>query len=425
MFSKIIKSSLFKTSSIYTLANILNSAIPFFLLPILTVYLTPTDYGIVSMFAVLLGLLLPFMGLNVNGAVTRKFFDKDKNFSNYISTALYILIISSLLVSIIILSFSDIVSELSSFPKEYLILVLMAALGSSVIQVTLGLWQVREKAIPYGIFQIMQTILNVTISLILVVALEYGWLGRVFGQVIAIVLFAIIGIIIIIKREKVTFNFNKNYARDNMRYGVPLIPHMLGIFLITMTDRVFITNMVGISDTGIYTVGFQIGMIIKILQDSFNKAWTPYLYKKLNTKNDKIKITLVKITYIYFVVILLLALILTMIAPIIVKLFIGEAFKDSVNYIMWIAFGFAFNGMYKMVGGVIFYEKKTQLLSIVTFSTAFLNVLFNYIFIKINGAVGAAQATCLAFFVSFVFTWILATKVHFMPWNLIKYRKNY
>jgi len=51
--NRILGSNLFKLISIYTVSNIINVSIPFFLLPILTRYLTPYDYGIFSMYSIL------------------------------------------------------------------------------------------------------------------------------------------------------------------------------------------------------------------------------------------------------------------------------------------------------------------------------------------------------------------------------------
>ena len=42
--------------------------------------------------------------------------------------------------------------------------------------------------------------------------------------------------------------------------------------------------------------------------------------------------------------------------------------------------------------------------------------VLNYFLIKANGVIGAAQATTITFFVSFVLTWILSAKVYKMPW---------
>src|SRR5699024_345203 len=152
-----------------------------------------------------------------------------------------------------------------------------------------------------------------------------------------------------------------------------------------------------LDQTGIYTVGFQIGLGLKVVTESFNSAWLPYLYKKLKIGDIKNKVIIVKITYIYIIALLIIALFLSLVAPFLIEFFLDESFHGSIRYVSWIAFGFAFNGMYQMVAGVIFYKRRTGLLAIITFITAILNIVFNYVFISWNGPIGAAQATCLAF----------------------------
>jgi O-antigen/teichoic acid export membrane protein len=78
MIKKFINTSLFRSASVYTLTQAINSAIPFFLMPILTRYLTPTDYGIVAMFGVLLSFVAPFTGLSIHGAIARQYYDRDE-----------------------------------------------------------------------------------------------------------------------------------------------------------------------------------------------------------------------------------------------------------------------------------------------------------------------------------------------------------
>ena len=71
-----------------------------------------------------------------------------------------------------------------------------------------------------------------------------------------------------------------------------------------------------------------------------------------------------------------------------------------------------------MVVNYIFYIKKTYILAWVTFASAGMNIVLNYFFIKANGAIGAAQATTITFFVQFIMVWILSAKVYKMPWKL-------
>ena len=67
---------LVQRAGIYTVSNLAARALPFLLLPVLTRYLTPADYGIVAMFLFSAMVLEPFLTLNLPGALTVKFFDK-------------------------------------------------------------------------------------------------------------------------------------------------------------------------------------------------------------------------------------------------------------------------------------------------------------------------------------------------------------
>ena len=150
---------------------------------------------------------------------------------------------------------------------------------------------------------------------------------------------------------------------------------------------------------------------------SFNKAYVPWLYKKLSQNDHSIKITIVKYTYIYFIVIILVAFIIAVSTPWFLSYFVGAKFIDAYRYTTWILLGFAFSGMYYMVVNYIFYANKTHILAAITILTAIINIMLNYVLIKFNGAVGAAQATAIALLISFVLTWVLSAKVYPMPWN--------
>jgi O-antigen/teichoic acid export membrane protein len=80
--------------------------------------------------------------------------------------------------------------------------------------------------------------------------------------------------------------------------------------------------------------------------------------------------------------------------------------------------------MYYMVANYIFYAGATHMLAWITFATAVANVAFNYVLIKMHGAVGAAQASALALFTSFVLTWMLSARVYRMPWTLAHTRES-
>jgi O-antigen/teichoic acid export membrane protein len=378
--------------------------------------LTTEDYGIVSMFTVLVGLTVPFTGLVTDSAIFRNFYKDDINLPVFVTNGLLIVAGGASIVSTIYLLFPEFIAEYTAFPQSWLFFVVLVSISQVLIGIVLIIWQAQDKPLYYGLFKILLTALNMGIALVLIVKLNYGWEGRVIGNVVAVTLFAFLSLYLLWNANLFKFDLNIAYIKASLSYSTPLIFHVLSGLIITMIDRVFITNMIGISETGIYTVGYQVGMIIGILASSFSKAWTPWLFGQLEKNNKQVKKKIVKITYGYIGLILGLALVLSLIAPIAMKVLVGKDFYSATQFISWIAFGYAFSGMYSMVGRYILYIEKTYLLSMMTVFAAAINITLNYFLIRAVGAIGAAQATTITFAVVFFVTWGISIKIYDMPW---------
>jgi O-antigen/teichoic acid export membrane protein len=355
----------------------------------------------------------------MNGAVSVNFFKLNRDeLRKYIGNAFFILLSNFLLVLIIVYILKPYFSFFTKFPEDWILFIVIIALFQSTSAIIIVLWRVEQKPLPYGLFQMSRTILKVSLSLVFVVLLVWGWQGRLLGEIITSIVFGLLSIFIIIKRKYITISFNKKYIKDALFFGVPLIPHALGGWIITGIDRIFINSMVNVAATGLYSVGYQIGAIIGLLAYSFNLAWSPFLYEKLKENNYSTKEKIVKFTYLYIGGIIFLVLALSFIAPYFLKIFVSKDFYFAYKYVFWIALGHAFQGMYFMVVNYIFYVKKTYILAWITFFSAGINIVLNYFFIQANGAIGAAQATTVTFFVQFVMVWILSSKVYKMPWKI-------
>jgi O-antigen/teichoic acid export membrane protein len=419
LVGRVISSSLFKSAGVYTVANILNKALPFLMLPILTRYLTPSEYGVVAMVTVLIGFVGPFTGLSISGGIHRRYYERDKmDFPAYVANGLIILVTSACSVALFMMLFRDHVSKISQVPSDWLWAIVFVSVCQFLISIYLVLLQGQVKPFSYGAFQILQTSVNVGVSLYLVVVVGMGWRGSVLGQVIAFGLFALIAFVSLLRNDWLRFRLEPQYIKQALKFGVPLIPHAFSGFLMSMTDRILITNMVGIADTGVYSVGNQVGMVIGLLAASFNTAYVPWLFQKLNQNDQNTNLKIVHLTYGYYFVILAGALGLALGAPLFMRIFVGASFAGATAYVVWFALANAFNGMYLMVTNYIFYVEKTHVLATVTFMTAALNIPLTYIMIRNFGAVGAAQAAAITFLVKFLATWWVSARVFHMPWDL-------
>ena len=417
----ILTNKLFKDSFVYVISDVINKGIPFLLLPVLTHYLTPEDYGILATFNSLVAVLAIFIGLSIQGAVSVNYYKYSKSeLANYIGNVLYILFSTFLLSIFFITLFNHYLQDKLGLEYIWMIAATGLALSLFLVLINLSLWLVEQKPKLYGSYQIFETALKLGLSLLFIIVFSMTWKGRVLGMLIGGGVSAFLSLIILYRRGYLHFAYNKKYIKDALHFGVPLVPHSLSFWLRSGAVIFILSYLVGKKNTGLYNVGNMMVIPLSVLTVAFNKAWAPYLYRKLS-KNISIleKKKIVKFTYMYNIAVLLLAYVLYLIAPFIIEWFLDPKFKDSAIYIKYLAFALAFQGMYFMVVNYIFYEKKTKYLAYITFITSIVNVMLAYVLIKKNGAIGAAQAFLITSILNYILVWFYSNKVYKMPWNFI------
>ncbi len=415
---------LLRSAGSYGFYSLINNAIPFFLIPVLTRYLSPEEYGYVSIFTIMISLAIPITGVNFSGAYSLAYFAEDRfDGPTYFGTVILGTLIIGSIMTVLAIILCKPIGTLFSFPALWIWFVPVTASAKCINDTILVHWQVRNNISYYGLFINARTIFQAVMSIIFITIINLNWRGQIFAMVAAPLLFAPIGLIIMKHHSNIVFSIDKTYLKHALLFGAPLIPHALAGILNSSINRIFISKMVDVAEAGLYTVGFQLAGPILLLAAAFNQAYVPWLFKRLKLKSEKLNKTIVKITYLYFLIILLGSFIYGIMAPLMFAFFIGNEFHASYVYIIWISLGFAFTGMYLMVVNYIFYAEKTHYLAMATLSMSLMNIVLNYFFIKLNGAVGAAQATTITSFCTFLLVWYLASKVYNMPWNILKLLK--
>jgi O-antigen/teichoic acid export membrane protein len=414
-----ISSRAFKEVRTYTIANICSALIPFFLLPLLTRFLSPAEYGEVAIFQTIVGALAAFIGLNTAGASAREFYDDHLNghHKNFIASCLQITLITGLIAFFVMFIFSGPLSKWLDVKVQLLYwAVLMAAL-SVVINIRLVQWQVRRQAEMYGGFQILLALSNVLISLLLVVVLREGAEGRISAQILSVLLFSILAIWMLKKDDLFKFfDWHPKVLRNVLIFGVPLVPHVAGSFLLITIDRLIIDKELGLDDLGIYMVAVQIVGVMSLLFGAINNAYVPWLYGHLKRNLTEQNRQIVLYTYIWFIFIVLLVAIVFICGPWLIRVIAGEKYVKAGLVIGWLSLGQAFTGMYLMVTNYIFYSRKTGLLSLSTITCGLVNVGLLVVLIRYIGLEGAAIASSVAMGIRFLLAWRIAQLRHPMPW---------
>jgi O-antigen/teichoic acid export membrane protein len=220
------------------------------------------------------------------------------------------------------------------------------------------------------------------------VALIYSWEGRAYAQFYTLIGFGILACYLLRKLGYIgPFSNLESHVRYALRFGIPLIPTAVGRMLLITADRLLITNMIGKESAAIYTIALQFAMVINIIGDSFNNAFVPWLYERLKSNaNQKL---IKKLTYSYFFLIVIIAILYGLSAEIIMPYILGPSYIQSGRMIIFFSIGYAFSGCYLMVVNYISYANKNEYLIFVVLASGLFNIPLLYFMIKGYGLDGA------------------------------------
>lgn len=419
MLKKITNNSLLSGSAVYLFSNILAAAIPFALLPILTRYLTPAEYGQVAIFQTLLVGLGAFVGLSVQGAAGRKFYDNHLSKSElkyFIGNCFLVLMVTTALVFLSTVIFRQALSDWLALETQWLLLSVVVSSATFVIYIRMGQWQVRKQAKNFGVFKVSQSLINMLLSLLLVVYFLQGAEGQIWVLSAIPLVYAVVALFLLYKDDLLGFAWRPSYIREILAFGVPLIPHTAGLFLLTSVDRFVINDKLGLAQVGVYMVAVQLTSAMILVFDAINNAYVPWLFERLKRNQIDEKKQIVRWTYAYCIALLGVVALAFIIGPPLFILIAGEKYSAAADVIGWLALGQAFNGMYLMVTNYIFYSKRTGLLSLSTITAGLINVGLLLLLISLMGLKGAAIAFAISMAVKFLLTWFVAHLRHPMPW---------
>ena len=413
------KQSLLSESAIYLSSNALNALIPFALLPILTRHLSQAEYGEVAIFQSYQVALAAVTGLSLNGAAARKYYDLRETpgeLRYYIGACFQLLGAASVVAVVLAMLLRGQLADWLGIRPQWVLWAVAASAAGGAVLMRMSQWQVRKEAVRYGALQVAQSALNMGISLVLVVVFHRGADGRMFAMVSVPIALAVIATVLLARDHLVAMAWRPVYLKEAARFGLPLAPHVIGLLLLTSADRIVVNRELGTARAGVYMVAVQIAMGLALLFDSFNSAYVPWLFDRLKRDRPNEKRTIVRLTYGYFALALVLGASFFLIGPPAVTLIAGQSYAEAGTAIGWLGLGQAFAGMYLMVTNYIFYSKRTVSLSATTIVSALSCVAALPWATRTWGVAGAGAAVAAATLLRFLCSWFFANRQHPMPW---------
>jgi len=405
-----------KSSIIYLLSTLLNRSVPLLLLSVLTRHLTPSEYGTIAIIQVFLSLFQSlFGGLNLN--ISRNYFSMGRHrFQSYMTAVIVVLII--LFLSSTLLAFIYLAIELPLFglSRNWLLAMPILACLSMANLLNLTMLRTEERPYRYATWEISNGILNLILTLVLLLVFQLGWTARAYGIVIPVALYGVLGVIALSRRNMLPLRFRWLDVKETLWITMILIPHTLSGFVVSLIDRIFIKEMMGVDQLGIYTIGYQFGTLTMFITVAFLKAWQPWFFKKIASSSIEDRGEIARNTWIYLGLLTVGSMLYLFVANFALPYIVDERYWDARSVLTPLVLASAAYGGYQIFFPYLVHLKLTHVLAIATPIAAFINVLLNFILIPQFGIVGAAYATLGAYIFTFVYVASISCRRISLPW---------
>lgn len=422
--NRILGSSLVRNSFVYVVCDGINKAIPFLLLPFITYYLTPGDYGVVTNFNVYVQILSVFCFMCTAGALPVMFNKLDKSeIRSYVSNMMLLNTVVTfvcLIINMFILRWIDRGLNISPTFQMYAIVVVWF---TGITNINMLLWRCEERPVAFGVYQISQSAVNAATTVVFVIILLLGWQGRVYSMMCSVIVFGIISLYILYRRGYLEARIRKEFLVQTLSFAVPIIPHALSFWFRGGVEKILLTNMCDLSENGLYSVALTWGSVVMMFLTAFNNAYAPYLYKKFaafdKAPNETVHqqhslIRLIRLCLLGTAVFVVLSYLVSIVM---IRSIYPADYLGALSFLPWVMLAQMFQGGYLMFVCFSHYTFRTKPLGIITFTWSLIACVLAWAGIRLFGPVGVSMASAFVSFAIFVSVTLLAIRVYPMPWR--------
>lgn len=378
-FDRIKKNKALLNGMLFSLFSFINKGFSFLLVLILANYITPGEYGYLSLFVTFLMVLGYFMALSTEGYLSISYFkNSDIGIKQTVSG---ILLISSvvLLSLLIIISLLGVPLEnLTQLNANCLYLAVIICFFTVSSNIFLDLFRLKEKVMLYGAICCSNALLNFITTILLVKYVHLGWMGRVYSQFACFSIYGLFGILYFAYKGYIVLPSSSSLKKMIM-WGLPIIPHLATSFIRQGCDRYIINYYHTISDVGLFSFALNLANIVVMIGVGFNQSNSVEIFKVLGDKtitNREKKQKLLFQRKQFVKIYCILTLITTVIGYFIFPLVLPK-YANSMNYFLLLAIWGLGQCLYLLYTNYLFYYDKTKSIMYITFCTSLLHLLLS------------------------------------------------
>jgi O-antigen/teichoic acid export membrane protein len=383
------------------------------LIPLITKTLGAYGYGLWQQAMVTIGILSPIASFGLNNALVR-FLPAKKKIREKQQLFLSILVfkfIVSIIILLLFIIFSDTIAYYFFDNKTNIVFItgFIFLIGGTNILCQFYFRSLRKIKL-YSFFRIIDNYAKIALAFYMIY-LGNGIFGALQGYLFVEICFVFIYVVIIFSEIGISlprFHDLKTY----LKYGLPLIPTGISLWIIMFSDRYVISFYMEFSNVGIYAAAYNVGFLFFMVVELFDFVLMPTIAKFFDEGDiSKVKMYLRFILKIYLLLALPAIVGLSFLSKQILSFFTNSNIAENGWFITpLIAISSLFSGLFVIYDKTLRMSKKTSKIGIIVTITALLNLILNFGLIPYYGILGAAVATLLSYCFSAIIIIIFSMK---------------
>ena len=400
-----------KSATVYTFSTLFSRGLAIITVPIFTRLMTTSQIGIVNLYNSWYSMISAIATLSLTtGGYVVALREYESNRDGYQSSVLSLTSLISLLLVGVYLVNPSLWSKLLGLPSGLIILMLIGFMFAPARDFWLARQRYEYKYKLSG-FVIMGSALIASLLSILTViklsAVDENLVaeGRLYSNYL--IIYGVSAVIWFCTMLKGKTFFNKEYWKLSLSLSLPLVGYSVASQILTVSDRMMISQMVGNSAVGIYSTLYTVSSLSLLVWQAVHSSFVPYIFRNIENGVDGIKRVSSQLMTFYAAV----AVLMTFLAPEIVRILATEEYYEAIYIMPPIAAGVFFTSFANLYSDIAVYYKKTKYVMYPAIIAAVSNLILNYIFIKIYGYMAAAYTTLFSYILFALFQGVWAKKI--------------
>lgn len=382
-----------KNTLIISFGTFLPKLMSLITVPIITGHLTKVEYGTYDLVTTLVSLLLPIATLQIQSAAFRFLIDyrSDENEKKKIISNIYFFIIPISIVVLVTLYFF--------LPKIEPLTRVLIIIYYFIDCLMLASQQIVRGLSYNKLYSICSIILSGAYMLSIIVTLQINDQG-LNGVLLSFILANLVSLAFVLVRGGIIKSISINalsfpLIMKMLAYSWPMIPNTLSSWVLSTSDRLVLTAVMGIEVVAVYGVANKIPNLINTVKGTFIFAWQENASLAIND-GDVERYYSNMFDRIFSIITGVTALLIGL-TPLLFRLLIRGDYSDSYPQMPILYLGIFFSVLAAFLGGIYVAHKRTKNVGITTLLAAVCNLIIDLTTVFYIGIYAASISTLVSY----------------------------